>query len=124
MNCTRRAFFYLFSILIVLLAPLRGRAAEVVNLHSFNYFTDGEVPYSGLAEGPGGILYGTTFQGGSEGYGVVYDVTTNGAINTLYDFTNGVDGAFPQAGLVFANDGNFYGCTVEGGTNNTGVISK
>ncbi|HEX4119960.1 MAG TPA: choice-of-anchor tandem repeat GloVer-containing protein [Verrucomicrobiae bacterium] len=126
MKTIRRAWLFLFSsvFLAILPSPSRGAGASVFNLHSFNIFYNGEIPYSSLVQGADGELYGTTFQGGSTGFGVIYEVATNGTISTLYNFTNGVDGAFPEAGLDLANDGNFYGCTVEGGTNNTGVVFK
>src|SRR5579862_1974386 len=35
-------------------------------------------------------------------------------LTTLWSFTNGLDGATPEAGLVQGNDGNFYGTTFFG----------
>ncbi len=42
---------------------------------------------------------------------------------SLYSFS-GADGANPQAGLILASDGSFYGTTNFGGTNNLGSIFK
>ena len=50
--------------------------------------------------------------GGTNGYGTVFKISTNGALTTLYSFTGGNDGADPNAGLVQGSDGNFYGTTV------------
>ena len=112
------------AFLALLSISSEGTGVSVVNLHSFDVFLNGEVPYSSLVQGVNGLFYGTTFQGGGANAGVIFDVASNGAVNTLYTFTNGMDGAFPQAGLVLANDGNFYGTTVNGGTNGTGALFR
>jgi uncharacterized repeat protein (TIGR03803 family) len=56
-------------------------------------------------------------RGGTNGYGTVFKISTNGALTTLYSFTGGNDGAYPDAGLVQGSDGYFYGTTDGGGTN-------
>ncbi|HUD49183.1 MAG TPA: choice-of-anchor tandem repeat GloVer-containing protein [Candidatus Baltobacteraceae bacterium] len=112
------------GILALLPVTSHGAGVSVINLHSFDVFLSGEVPYSSLVQGSNGLFYGTTFQGGSANAGVIFEVASNGAVNTLYTFTNGVDGCFPQAGLLLANDGNFYGTSVEGGTNGTGALFR
>ena len=48
----------------------------------------------------------------------MFKISPNGALTSLYSFTGGNDGANPQAGLVQGSDGNFYGTTEDGGTNN------
>jgi len=99
-----------------------GSGLSVVPLHSFGLFLNGAAPFGSLVQGSNGLFYGTTFQGGSDNAGVVFQVASNGAMSALYSFTNGIDGAYPQAGLVLANDGNFYGTAFEGGANGSGVV--
>ena len=68
-----------------------------------------------LVQGSDGYFYGATEQGGTNNYGTVFRISTNGALTTLYSFTGGNDGDSPQAGLVQGADGNFYGTTGGGG---------
>ena len=42
----------------------------------------------------------------------------------LYSFTGTNDGANPYAGLVQGSDGNLYGTTSSGGTNNLGTVFR
>ena len=46
----------------------------------------------------------------------MFKISPNGALTSLYSFTGGNDGAYPEAGLVQGSDGNFYGTTSDGGT--------
>ena len=69
-------------------------------------------------QGSDGNFYGTTSNGGTNGgFGTVFKISATGALTTLYSFTGGKDGGDPRAGLVQGSDGNFYGTTVNGGTN-------
>jgi uncharacterized repeat protein (TIGR03803 family) len=80
---------------------------------------DGSSPASALVWGSDGNLYGTTFEGGTNGQGTVFRISPGGTLATLYSFCSQsgcTDGAGPRAELVQDTDGNFYGTTVGGGT--------
>ena len=64
-----------------------------------------------LVQGPDGFLYGTAFGGGTFGSGVVFKVSTGGVLKVLHNIDFNKDGNGPEAGLVLATDGNFYGAT-------------
>ena len=110
-----------------LVPPAFGASAGVVltSLHSFQVFNNGAQPSAGLVQGSDGNFYGTTSGGGTNGdYGTVLKISTHGALTTLYSFTGSNDGAYPRAALVQGNDGNLYGTTYSGGTNNQGTVFK
>jgi uncharacterized repeat protein (TIGR03803 family) len=89
-------------------------------------FTDGksETPGAWLVQGTDGALYGTTPNGGPEGNGTVFKLSTNGSgYQVLHSFT-GTDGANPYAGLVQGADGALYGTSYVGGTNGLGAAFK
>lgn len=87
--------------------------------------TNGDTPYSGVIQGTDGNLYGTTDWGGTNGgNGTVFKITPAGTLTSLYSFTGGFDGFYPNGGLTQASDGNFYGTTYYGGTNNQGTVFK
>jgi uncharacterized repeat protein (TIGR03803 family) len=98
-------------------------AGKLTTLYSFCSLTkcaDGALPFGSLVQGTNGNFYGTTFFGGVNctTCGTVFEITPAGKLTTLYSFcsqTNCTDGYQPQAGLVLANDGNFYGTTDWGG---------
>ena len=76
-----------------------------------------------LVQGSDGNFYGTKYYGGTNGdFGSVFQLTTNGALVTLYSFTGSNDGGHPAAGLVEGADGNFYGSTTAGGADNLGTL--
>jgi uncharacterized repeat protein (TIGR03803 family) len=98
-------------------------------LRVFHSFTgtggDGAVPYAGLIRDANGNLYGTTYYGGTSGFGTVYMLTPPLPIyRVLYSFTAGADGAGPIAGLVRDTQGNLYGTTLWYGANGAGTVFK
>ncbi|HUJ72337.1 MAG TPA: choice-of-anchor tandem repeat GloVer-containing protein, partial [Verrucomicrobiae bacterium] len=94
-------------------------AGTLTTLYSFTGAgVDGAIPKSGLVQGTNGLFYGTTYLGGTNNDGTVFEISSNGVITTLYQFDRRVDGKNPQAALVLASDGNFYGTTR--GANSTG----
>lgn len=90
-------------------------------LHSFGYGTDGRNPLASLIEVKG-KLYGTTYQGGSNGNcdfyysgcGTVFVITPVGKERVLHNFAASPDGAQPEASLIDVK-GTLYGTTTGGG---------
>ena len=97
--------------------------AQFSTLYSFSG-SDGANPQSVLITDTSGNLYGTTNNGGSGGYGIVFKLGTSG-LTTLNAFstTSSTDGLNPYAGLVRDSLGNLYGTTNYGG-NNYGTVFK
>jgi uncharacterized repeat protein (TIGR03803 family) len=83
--------------------------------------TNGANPEAGLTLGTNGNFYGTTYSGGSNGWGSVFELTTNGVFTTLANFA-GTNGRNPTATLILGTDGNFYGTTIHGGANGYGTV--
>lgn len=79
-------------------------------LYSFQG-TDGSNPIGGLVMDAKGNFYGTTFSGGTGYSGTVFKLTRSGKLTTLYNFTDGADGGYPQASMVFDKKGALYGTT-------------
>jgi len=84
-------------------------------LYSFEGGTDGATPYSGLTSDAKGNLYGTTAFGGAFSQGTVFKLDITGKETVLHNFSGGVDGAYPFAGVVMDKAGNLYGTTTQGG---------
>jgi uncharacterized repeat protein (TIGR03803 family) len=112
-------------VMLALLAgvPLAG-AQTFIPLYSFGDGNDGEDPIAGLVQANDGNLYGTTYEGGTNGDGMIFRITTSGTETPLYSFTGGHDGAHPYSGLIQASDGNLYGTTENGGTNDEGTVFR
>ena len=90
-------------------------------IYSFAGGMDGVSPVAALIN-VGGILYGTTFYGGTStnGFGTVFSINpATGAETVLYRFTGGADGANPNAPLINVG-GTLYGTTFSGGTTGGG----
>ncbi|MBL9118220.1 MAG: cadherin-like beta sandwich domain-containing protein [Verrucomicrobiaceae bacterium] len=69
---------------------------------------NGKRPLSGLVEGFGGNLFGTTSEGGGQGLGTVFKVSPSGAFASLHSF-NGSHASLPSGGLVFDSSHRLYG---------------
>jgi uncharacterized repeat protein (TIGR03803 family) len=90
-------------------------------LHSFTSSSgDGAYPFAGLLN-VNGTLYGTTFYGGTNGTGTVYEITTSGAESVLYSFLDSSDGGYVSAGLIDVN-GTLYGAASLGGSFGQGTV--
>ena len=86
-------------------------------LHAFTC-ADGAVPDAGLIFDAAGSLYGTTYFGGTYGWGVVFKLapTSSGwSERVLHSFLG--YGRRPSGPVIFDRAGNLYGTTSEGSTN-------
>jgi uncharacterized repeat protein (TIGR03803 family) len=96
-----------------------GKLTTLYSFCSQSGCTDGYQPFAGLLQATDGNFYGTTSFGGANGdYGTVFKITPSGALTTLYSFCSrsGCTDGGNANGLIQANDGTFYGTTVDGGT--------
>jgi len=85
-------------------------------LWSFGNGTDGSTPLAGVVLDGQGNLYSSTFFGGDDDYGTVFELSPSGAETVLHSFVrNGTDGNYPQGSLVLDAEGNLYGTTTYGG---------
>jgi uncharacterized repeat protein (TIGR03803 family) len=64
----------------------------------------------------GGMLYGTTWQGGISNQGTIFSLNTNGTFALLHQFAQYTDGQNPLGRLVLAN-GTLFGTARNYGTN-------
>jgi uncharacterized repeat protein (TIGR03803 family) len=78
---------------------------------------DGTLPQSGLFEATDGNFYGTTVEGGFNGWGVLFRLTSTGTETRLHSFHT-TNGALPNTQAVQGTDGNIYGTTSNGGPRN------
>jgi uncharacterized repeat protein (TIGR03803 family) len=107
-------------LLVCMAAAMAAHAQKFTTLHSFDG-TDGSEPQASLVQATDGNLYGTTFDGGTNGDGTVFKISPSGALTTLHSF-DGTDGQNPWAGVIQASNGNFYGTTLNGGAHTYGTI--
>ena len=96
-------------------------------IYTFQGQPDGSFPYGALLFDPLGNLYGTTYYGGANGIGAVYELSPQPVgewtEDLIYSFQQGPDGNSPISNLVFDKAGNLYGTTSEGGLG-SGTIFK
>jgi uncharacterized repeat protein (TIGR03803 family) len=94
------------------------------------YFTpdndEGYLPVGAPVEGPGGLLYGTTYFGGIDDGGTAYSVRKDGSgfvflYRFKWDLPEGVD---PNAAMIWGSDGALYGTTFDGGDSFYGSVFR
>lgn len=76
---------------------------------------------SGLMQVMDGSLYGTAY-GESNTYGIVFRFAPDGTFTAIHTFSR-TDGYAPN-GVIIGKDGNLYGVTTDGGTNNGGTVYR
>ena len=102
--------FLILPLVALVASPLVAHAQTTPAVSTIVAFS-GSSPIGSLVKGTDGALYGTTFTSTSVTTGLIYRAAVDGtSITTLYQIKP-EDGINPQAGLVLASDGKFYGTT-------------
>ena len=99
-------------------------AGVVTVLHAFTGGADGSHPHAGLTPSGDGNFYGTTAGGGASNKGTIFRITPTGTTTIVHAFAGGAAGESPDAPLVHAADGHFYGTTSSGGPLNKGTVFR
>jgi hypothetical protein len=102
-----------------------GYASTPTTLTSFNGY-NGSTPYAGLLADAAGNLVGTTYAGGANGDGTVFEIanTSTGYASTPttiinFNYTNGAN---PTGSLIIDAAGDLFGTTTDGGTGTQGTV--
>jgi uncharacterized repeat protein (TIGR03803 family) len=93
-------------------------------IHQFANGTGGKRPLAGVTVGAGGVLYGTTYVGGTYNYGTLFSLTPKANVwdyNVLHDFGSAKNGQSPE-GPVTLSGGYIYGTTEKGGEGQDGTV--
>jgi uncharacterized repeat protein (TIGR03803 family) len=108
----------------------QGALTTLYSFCSLSSCADGAVPGS-VTAGSDGNFYGTAGAGGTgsgcgqdDGCGTAFKLTPEGQLTTLYNFCPAGSchtGSGPN-GLAMGSDGNLYGTTMRGGTENDGTL--
>jgi len=91
--------------------PQEKAKVQETELYGFTGGNDGQSPQAGLIFDKAGNLYGTTPNGGSKGYGIVFVLHRRPSEYWVeHEFSlNRADGFYPVAGVIFDSAGNLYG---------------
>lgn len=100
-----------------------GHWSEKILYNFANNGTDGVNPYAGVVFDSAGNLYGTTYSGGANNQGTLFELSPQAdgswTETIVHSFGSGTDYGFPE-GLIYVG-GNLYGTTASGGTGN-GIV--
>ena len=91
---------------LMLAAHAARAAAHFQRLKSFGFADQmGQNPRAPLLQGSNGVLYGTTYIGGSKSAGTVFRANKDGSGYQVLHHFDGVGEGFPFDGLVEGSDG-------------------
>lgn len=101
--------------------PLAGSNYTV--LHDFaGAPNDGDYPTAEPTLDKSGNIYGVTDDGGANGTGALFEITSGGTESLLHSFGATGDGTQPDGAVIFDASGNMYGTTEYGGSSDNGTI--
>ncbi len=104
-------------------APVAAAAQELTTLYVYQDALDGGNPSAPVLFVKG-ELYGTTWYGGADGSGTVFQHNLkSGVESVVHSFNSNLDGSTPMGGLVEQN-GYLYGTTAFGAGSNAGAAFK
>jgi uncharacterized repeat protein (TIGR03803 family) len=116
----------IFGLVLAAVTPsvaIGDACAEPIKvLYAFGSGEDGSVPAGGLTMDKQGTFYGTTSEGGTNGSGTVFTLSSKGVETVIYSFTGAGDGDSPEAGVILNKKGALFGTTKWGGASNEGVV--
>ncbi len=96
-------------------------SGTLTTLASFNG-TNGSDPVAGLIEDSSGNLFGTSFVGGTNGMGKVFEFANGSSTITPLASFNGSNGQSPYGSLIEDSSGNLFGTTLGGGASGPGTV--
>lgn len=79
-------------------------------------------PLGNVMVGSDGKLYGTASGGGEQNFGIVFSMEMDGSDFTAIHSFGQADGANPYSTLIEDSNGTLFGSTMNGGTDNAGVL--
>jgi hypothetical protein len=92
------------------------------DLHDFGGGSDGRNPTASVTIDTAGDMYGTCEWGGTNRYGMVWEIDASGNYHDLHNFGAGTDGVLAQAGVTIDSAGNLYGTCIYGGLKSAGMV--
>jgi uncharacterized repeat protein (TIGR03803 family) len=125
-----RNLFFIFTAALILSLAVITPAAQAQTFHVLHQFnggvddsgiTDGANPHGSLVRDAAGNLYGTTFDGGGVGEGVVFKIASTGAEHVLFTF-QALNGEFPATPLIQNPAGDLLG--IADGGPGAGIVYK
>lgn len=109
----------IFLVAIAIAAP----AQTVTTIYTFGSGGSSlTLPAGVMAQGQDGDFYGVTLSGNGCCQGVIYKISSEGVLTSLYPMAQS-DGT-TCSGLTLGTDGNFYGTCQNGGANSYGTLFK
>src|SRR6516165_5094070 len=131
MRRTVSSLLAVVGLAIAVVAPGQSRAANETPLVSFNG-ANGLSPRGDLIADVKGNLFGTTFLGGANDHGTVFEIakipggyaSTPTTLVNFCSLANCTDGEEPVTGLIADARGNLFGTTQFGGAYGRGAVFK
>jgi uncharacterized repeat protein (TIGR03803 family) len=106
--------FLVFALVSCVLARSREKT-----LYTFPGGSHGDDPEAGVVSDSDGNLYGTTYYGGTYGWGTIFELKHSEkgwTQEVLYNFLGSNDGFNPTGNLLIDKAGNLFGTTLYGGS--------